>query len=849
MGELFRYIKRNIFLSAKSVFFSIKHYAWFIAALMMIQCFFCTMTIAAFNNNEVQQKLLADEYDYHMIIGNINEKQYYILLNDNSVRYESNKFFDITRTVRKGAPGTLDPKYDLYIYLKFNADESYEKFMNHFNESLTKYGDTEWEITKTALLDFSSYRSTNTMYYMVAFVLLTVFGVLIMYALYYIRTSYFKFTYGIFMTFGGGYKKIYSTSFWEMMVVALLALIPSCVLSTELLRVFYSARGISLNVHSSAYFISAAISLVITALALIVPCKRISRKTPISNLIADDNSDKVTSPRISSEFFRVDIPRKYALVSVWRFRRHNAVLAITAALFTSAFVLIFYGTSLYCDSITVDRPEYTLHFDDNSYANEMAQKNNKERLDALKPEFGTGEVTEIDEDELYADDTEEIYDYEAKPVTEAVTEAVTEKVTEPVTEEDESAETEIAETDAVDPADSEETPDPLAGYNAPTALKANYSFTTEMEKAILALDGISRVEKSGPALNTPFIYHFLVKEESIENKFEYTTYPDDSEYGIFMNADFRPHTWKNVKQFFHSEYEGDIYDLPEDAVIVTNYVDGKKVFDFKVGDRIKVAQFLGIIPNANVPKDENNLIQLLDYYNFDYITLTVAAVVEDLPDSTTPVAYVHKSVYEKLCGDDNTFYIGQSGTCRDANIYVDASLTSDERNALEARLSDMFAVYANATVIANHAGTQEHISNSRGVDVVFYSIAILTALIAPLVIMFSQSMFNIKREDEFDVITALGIERKKVLGILLTESGIETAATLAVYLVVTAIASLILHAKMNSWLGTAIVYRMPLWQIGAGMLLIVIPKLLAALISYFSFLRGHRHSYRINLDI
>ena len=53
---------------------------------------------------------------------------------------------------------------------------------------------------------------------------------------------------------------------------------------------------------------------------------RVSR-SPVTNLIVtEDNSNLVTSPRRSFDFFKLTFPVKYEFASMWRFRKYLAVM-------------------------------------------------------------------------------------------------------------------------------------------------------------------------------------------------------------------------------------------------------------------------------------------------------------------------------------------------------------------------------------------------------------------------------------------------------------------------------------------------------------------------------------------
>ncbi len=787
---------------------------------MVIQCFFCAMTIASFNNNEVQYDVIKEEYDYHLLITSLNETQHWFIENDRQLHSKKHKYYDVIRTVKKGEEDALDPKFDIYIFFRYDADRSYERFLSEYEGSLEFYGNGDWKMTKTPLLDFSSYRESNSSYYIVTFICLSVLGFLIMYALYYIRTGYFKFTYGIFMTFGGGYRKIYSSSFWEMAVVSLTAIIPSSIFSTLLLRMFYSSRGIKLHVHSSAYFISISMSLIIVAAALIVPCKRISSKTPISNIIAGDNSDKVISPRNSTEFWHVSIPKKYSLVTAWRFRKHNAVLALISALFIGGSVLMCYGTTMYCRYVDLPKPEYTLRFADNSFESAEAEENNRQRLEDLKPKPKETQAQTSEEETSAAVTPEEFAFYEE--------------------------ETEAEETEAEETKEPEEEP---VEYKQQMSVKANYSFTNKMEKDILSLDGVAKVERSEPGLNTAYVFHLLISPENVGNRFEYTPYPADPTYAIIPSTDYRPYNWESVKTFFHSDYEGEIYEMPDDCAIVSNNVGGKKMFDFRPGDRIKIPIFYGAAPNAEKIGGENSaLSDFLKYYNFEYVELTVAAVVEEFEDCDTPVVYIPQALYDEVAGDSAQYYIGQCNNCREVYIYADSSLDSDGCEELETRLCELFAPYKNAFVERNYAEANRRLEKAKNTDVVFYTVAIFTAITGAVVILFAQRMFNIKREEEFGVVASLGIEQRKIAGMLFTDAAIMSASTFVVYIVVIVAGTLLLHKKLNNAFGTDLPFGIQFRVIVAGALLAIISYFAVALISYISFLQGRKNSSKINLN-
>ena len=82
----------------------------------------------------------------------------------------------------------------------------------------------------------------------------------------------------------------------------------------------------------------------------------------MSNIIAEDNSNLVVSPRISFEMLGAGFPRTYELFSGWRFRLYNVRLYATAALFTALFAFTIYVAGLRYQSEMFSSPQFMVYF-------------------------------------------------------------------------------------------------------------------------------------------------------------------------------------------------------------------------------------------------------------------------------------------------------------------------------------------------------------------------------------------------------------------------------------------------------------------------------------------------------
>ncbi|MBR3997211.1 MAG: hypothetical protein IKI93_02575, partial [Clostridia bacterium] len=97
MENLFEYLKRNLTIAWKSVFFNFKQYLCFFVALFIVQMFYGLMSVSNANNNDVEYSHVTEEYDYHMVLRDLNVDQANYLFNDSGAVFKNDIVFDIVR--------------------------------------------------------------------------------------------------------------------------------------------------------------------------------------------------------------------------------------------------------------------------------------------------------------------------------------------------------------------------------------------------------------------------------------------------------------------------------------------------------------------------------------------------------------------------------------------------------------------------------------------------------------------------------------------------------------------------------------------------------------------------------
>jgi len=360
---IFSYIKRNVKIAFKSVIFHYKQYICFFIAVFVVQMFFGIITMSSDTSNDIEFKLVNEEYDYHLVLKDLNSAQYVTIVNDEYTVFKNDHVHDIVRTKQRDEPGSYDSKYDVYIYLLNDPAESFRILNIRYFSELAALNEDGLRYSFSPLYNFNDNLRANTIFYVCFAVLITAVSVFLMMSLYNIRLNHFKFTYGIYMTFGADFKKLVETSFWEMMTVAGLTYVPAALCSYLANLIIYTAAGQEFTFYPESSLTKMfAFSFIIAAVSVILPMLRLSRRTPMSLIISEDNSNLVTSPRVSSEIVGMQLPGRYERLSLWRFRKYIVQLVMTAGIFCVLTMCGLFYSYMYNVELAYEMPQFTLHF-------------------------------------------------------------------------------------------------------------------------------------------------------------------------------------------------------------------------------------------------------------------------------------------------------------------------------------------------------------------------------------------------------------------------------------------------------------------------------------------------------
>ena len=370
--DLISYLYKTLKMSFKNVFANFGQYACFFAALFIIQTFFATLTVILYNNDNTEWARVQDEYDYHVALHGINEDQKLFLENEQYRNSGSNDdIYDLGYAERGFS---YKPHYNAYehttkydVYIRFNGrnqdalDENFDRFFGRHLPALSRVApevSVRWE--KTPLINFNRNLLLNRFIYIISIIALIVLSVFLLVILYNIRINHYKFIYGIYMSFGADFKKLFETAFWEMFCVSAVTFLPATGVSVLISFLILHIKGIPFACPIWTLLLTTVYGLIVLLASVFFPMRIMATKAPMTLIVAQDNSNLVASPRRSLNLYGSKFPLNYEIYSTWRFRKYNLRLLVSAIVFTSLFICGLYVAEITRVTLANDSAQYEI---------------------------------------------------------------------------------------------------------------------------------------------------------------------------------------------------------------------------------------------------------------------------------------------------------------------------------------------------------------------------------------------------------------------------------------------------------------------------------------------------------
>ncbi len=821
MEKLFGYLKRNIKLAFKTVTFHFKEYLCFYIAILIIQTLFGIIIMSSSNSITTEKKEISSSYGYHIAFMNMNERQYTyfdrMLDPDyNPKDYKNEKVkppqqTSITKALLlmdEDSRGRGDSKlYDMYFVFDdgngSSLDTLYERYQKYYEKDINslRTKDGTFEIVLSPLFDMSERIDDIKGSCALWLFILALVSILVLILLYNIRINHFKFTYGIYMSFGADSRTLFGTCFWEVMMISWLTLIPAAAISTVTDFVFASIENY--DYYFSPYLMLFAILFMIpiVLISVYLPVKATAVKPPLKLLLAEDNSNLVTSPRISTQLLGKSFPSSYERLSFSRFKKYNAQLIFSSVIFAAIFVWTSFYCSIYEYNISSKQPEFTVNFEQKKIVNnetlivkdkEVADFDIKRKAiytpDAyMKRAVKDGAVSEFEkyydqsrfthefDDEsvpnvrlrrFYSlDGTEVTPDYEAaldKALDNGYAEDDLRKLEEYLTSKayvvERNSETLIAEKVF----NAKEEIKTTVTYDGPT-------YESDMGDELRSINGVVDLFKvcSTDAFGISSMMMFQASDVRGDSGF--TVHPNASKYtDVTMDVQYRAADDEVIQYIENNfKYTGDLNDITLDRVIISDSVFNQSVLKIKPGDTIQIATLKSLKkqPTASDGLEGNKYLDfLLQYGEFEYRQYNVGAVIHDMASSDKMVVYLPDSQYELITGSKPLY--------KEVSVFVDQSMSNEAVRMLSSDLRAWADDYDYTKIEWLDSLNEMRAERTMRKLPIFQTIAVTVLILSPIFWFFAQIMFYKKREKEIELLRGMGAIEKEIRKIFLFDGAV-----------------------------------------------------------------------------
>lgn len=797
MGKIFSTLGREIKLGFKTVMFHFKQYFCFYVAILAMEIMFGIIVMSSSNNIYQHKKNIEDDYDYHIAMTNLDEGQ--------------RDYYKLHKTIKN------DPYYDVevddnFVYIRFNTDVSenetevvtlealYDQFLTKYAKKTPNMKLEEINIQFSPLYQLESTVFDMRLACAAKLVVLALVSIAVIILLLNIRLNHFKFTYGIYMSFGADTKKLFSTSFWEMMVIGLLMLLPAGGIATAVDWYFYVSEDY--KYHFAPWLMAYGLAFIIPVFltAVFLPIKATASKPPLKLLLAEDNSNLVSSPRISTQLFGKKFPKAYEGLGLWRFRRYCATLVASSVLFASIFVWISFFRDIHEFDTNQAKAEFTINLKHEIETETVWQVPDKIEAKHIATDEFRQARNKVYNDTALLTNSGLIYDFE-KYYTDAykITRTPEGKVSDVF-----EAESKQNVSSAYNEARKRVVKDRMFVEGSSTVVNEELNDYKELEKYLNneryeirrdADNSVTEVIKKVQVTVETEIYERLTnsQEDELESiamrnegylymqcvsdalsDFAYVSFdkqdvkftsgfninPTDKSQRVTTDVDFyAADDDRNVIAYLQNEehgyeYEGDL-DMVYDGnyVIVSETMANRTVLKIKPGDKIRIAVLKEL---TKEPAQKMESDRYLDYViqngTFEFKEFEVCAVIKNMPTTDHLPVFLNPENFEAVTGAPEAF--------NQISVYVNSSLTSKQVDDLHVSLVGWAEDFAN--VKWNNAVEQSRANREERDLPVIQMIALFALILSPLFWFFSQIMFFGKRQKEFEILRGLGATEKEV---------------------------------------------------------------------------------------
>ncbi len=792
-------VKRDVKLSLKTIRFEFPRFICFFAVLFLLQGLFCSILTLYSNNDRTQLSYLESEYRapngelYHLKLLGCNETQRAILHNIDMDQEEGEEIFtllgaDITQTEN----GALR-QYDLYIRLEGDVEASYRSFRNQYQAAISAEG--PYEESQTLLLSYRLEQVANRAVLILQLTLVVVLGALAVWVLHTIMTNHYKFTYGVYMSFGANFLRLFRTSVWEMIWAALFTWLPAVGVANLICWSLFQKSGLDFSVSIAGCLLTLLISLLTVGISVFASIKAVSRKPPVRHLIADDNSNLIRSPRHSTSLVGATFPGGIGRLSFGRFGKYMLRLFATALSFAMLFVALITVGDCYQRMLDTPRPLYQVDFYVPSYLSQSEEDDQNADSSEFEETSGNDQTADSNGDDGESESSSDVgsveeeetvfIDYSLYGYTEEMSRIFSEM--------------------------------PYLG----TVLKECYYPARGIRSHVRFDESATKFGAGGVSLSSNGVdwrYQINVDYQSLDEEiiasFEYLGYDVEGSLESVLNE---PNT-----------------------IAVTDSFMGAVQFDWEIGDVIYIAKVAEPIRAAVLVEQEmlyvtdadKILLAYLKQCNFEYTEYTIGAIISDMPTEENWSIFFNSDDFEAVTGYAPLY--------ESVEIYAESGITEEEEAEIYEWLRKASLVYDDLSVIDLHARLSRQIDENKNYSGVFTLFAVVLLLVCTIVWLISQILFYYKRRGEFELYLSIGAPLDGIRKLFVQDALLYAGVSAGIFALLALPVSWVIHrviGYVTIFIGGDMLasFRLPVLAYLIGIAVCALCGFVSTMIPYFTY--------------
>ncbi len=800
--KLSQTVKRDMKLSLKTIRFEFPRFICFFAVLFLLQGLFCSILTLYVNNDRTQLSFLESEYRtesgslYHLKLMGCNDTQRSILHNIDMDQDEDKRIFTLLGAdVTQSTDGSRR-QYDLYIRFEEDVEESWEMFRARYRTALAEQG--PYSEAPTLLLSYKIEQAAGRAVLILQLTLVVALGALAVWVLHTIMTNHYKFTYGVYMSFGANFWRLFRTSIWEMVWAALFTWVPAIGVANLICWLLFKRSGLGFSVSVGVCLLTLVISLLTVGISVFASIKAVSRKAPVRHLVADDNSNLIRSPRHSASLIGATFPGTIGRLSFRRFGKYSLRLLSTALAFAMLFVGIATLGACYRRMLEADEPLFRVDFalptylfpSDEEDGTEDGEEENNSPEDGTDPaDPDTPESTDAPETEETEDPKEEIViDYSQYGYTDAFSQLFRE----------------IPHLGTV----LKESKLPARGIHSHVRL-----YEANMK---LGAGGVS-LRQNGTDWRYQMNVNYQSLDEEIIRAFAYLGYGIEGSLEAVLTE---PNT-----------------------VAVTDSFLGAQRFDWEIGDVIYIATLDGSYDAARlvaqstmyVTDEDHILLEYLNQCNYRYKAYTVGAILSDLPAERSWSVFFSPAGYKDATGMEPLYECAQ--------IYGKKGITETEEAEMKEWLRKTALLNDTMSVVDLQTRLSLQMDANKNYAGVFMLFAAVLLLVSVTVWVISQILFYYKRRGEFELYLAVGAPLSGIRRLIFQDALLYAGVAAGLFALLAPVVSWLIHrgiGYVTVLIGGDMLpsFELPLAVYFIGMAVTAVAAWISTVIPYFTYRRA-----------